>query len=267
MVQFFLDKGADITVVDADGWSALHVAVTGGCLDMVLLLLKAGLDINLPAIDQATHLHLGVQRYQITCVAALLEHGASTKAYDIYGKTPFDWLSLDKEDIFLKIVASLKDHESTSEDVQQRCIRQIIQRITGQLEQSQFNDKALWDVLGRCLIFLKDSSSAFFSFSQTISFDPITRKYDHHPYCDMCRYIISDTRYVCTTCAKTDLCDTCMSKYATSGDIPWCVGHEFLKVPIPSSSQESDEESGACNASDLTEWVEKIRSIHDPNKF
>ena len=46
VVKLLLDKGADISVAHADGWTPLNAAATRGHLEVVKLLLDKGADYN-----------------------------------------------------------------------------------------------------------------------------------------------------------------------------------------------------------------------------
>ena len=57
MVQWLLDKGADIDTQDINGWTALMRAVYGGQSEIVFELIRAGADfepyIEKPIVQQA----------------------------------------------------------------------------------------------------------------------------------------------------------------------------------------------------------------------
>lgn len=46
VVNMLLDRGIDVNVTNADGWSALEAACTEGCINMVRLLIKRGAEVN-----------------------------------------------------------------------------------------------------------------------------------------------------------------------------------------------------------------------------
>jgi ankyrin repeat protein len=76
-MQALLAKRVDINAVNAQGWTSLHVAATGGNVEVVGLLLKHGADVNAASNIGATPLDNAItySRSQ-EVVALLLEHGA-----------------------------------------------------------------------------------------------------------------------------------------------------------------------------------------------
>jgi len=76
-MQALLAKRVDINAVNAQGWTSLHVAATGGNVEVVGLLLKHGADVNAASHIGATPLDNAItySRSQ-EVVDLLLEHGA-----------------------------------------------------------------------------------------------------------------------------------------------------------------------------------------------
>ena len=73
-----LAAGADVNVREIGGWTPIHkVLYRGDNVEMVTMLLKAGIDVNACTIANCTHLHLAVSQGRVDCVAALLAAGAS----------------------------------------------------------------------------------------------------------------------------------------------------------------------------------------------
>ena len=68
-----------------DGDTCLHVAAQRGDLRSVALLLKGGLDPNMPGDMSSTPLHLAATA---EVFALLLAHGASTELVNEFGKKP-----------------------------------------------------------------------------------------------------------------------------------------------------------------------------------
>ena len=87
-----LDHQADVHRRDANGWTALHYAVGAGRV-AVLLLLKAGADLDAAAGDGTTPLHEAVRRMNIGSVTALCRFGADRAAVDHQGRTPAELLT------------------------------------------------------------------------------------------------------------------------------------------------------------------------------
>ena len=73
-----LAAGGDVHVRETGGWTPIHkVLYRGDNVEMVTMLLKAGIDVNACTIANCTHLHLAVSQGRVDCVAALLAAGAS----------------------------------------------------------------------------------------------------------------------------------------------------------------------------------------------
>ena len=87
-----LAAGADVNVREIGGWTPIHkVLYRGDNVEMVTMLLKAGIDVNACTIANCTHLHLAVSQGRVDCVAALLAAGASlTVKYGVLRETPLD---------------------------------------------------------------------------------------------------------------------------------------------------------------------------------
>lgn len=104
-------NSALIHIEDNAKWTPLHVAAHFGKLEVVLLLLENGADVNVKSKDEESPLHCAAHRdYDFTAkvplknrvdsndvsvrhlavIKALLEWGADAKATDANGDTPFD---------------------------------------------------------------------------------------------------------------------------------------------------------------------------------
>jgi ankyrin repeat protein len=127
-VQFLLERGADVNALREDLWTPLHLAVEIGELNiarvlldhhadvnsqtdegltplyllsrqdistlndngstLAMLLLESGANVNLPAKDKTTPLHLASFNKRLEIVLVLLEHGANAEAENDDGRTP-----------------------------------------------------------------------------------------------------------------------------------------------------------------------------------
>lgn len=77
----------ELEVVDSDGRTLLHHAVIEGCLNIVEVLLKKGVDCSPKDDEEWTPLHYAVQNYNADIVELLLKYGADINAQDSNGNT------------------------------------------------------------------------------------------------------------------------------------------------------------------------------------
>eukprot|EP01132_Coremiostelium_polycephalum_P000151 gene151-204_t len=72
IVQFFLEKGADVNLQAADGDAALHFAVSLGEVEVVKWILNKGADVNLKGQYDRTALHVAALNGHLEIVKLLL---------------------------------------------------------------------------------------------------------------------------------------------------------------------------------------------------
>jgi ankyrin len=97
--KHLLDSGASAIARDAQGYSALHRARTRKVAEM---LVAAGASVRLAAADGKTPLHLAAKEDE-PVVGFLLEQGADVNAVDKSGQTPL-YASVGRESIFRKLL-------------------------------------------------------------------------------------------------------------------------------------------------------------------
>ena len=86
-----LAEGADPNGRNAAGDPALHAAVDAGSIEILKLLLKAGVSIDARDEDvQATALHVAARRENTRFIKLLLGHKADPEARDLMGRRPVD---------------------------------------------------------------------------------------------------------------------------------------------------------------------------------
>ena len=86
-----LEQGADKDMFDSIGDTLLHLAASGGCLDIVRLLVEHGATIDIPSTERIgsyTPLSCAVFHGQLDICRYLLEQGADRDKPDRYGATP-----------------------------------------------------------------------------------------------------------------------------------------------------------------------------------
>ena len=111
-------------------------------------------------------------------------------------------------------------------------IRAAICRIVHRIRERKLpcTDPAM-NMLGKCFLFLGDLDSPATAFELGIlSSSPLR----HDAICDACKSKggIVGTRYVCFSCADTDLCEGCYKKYTSQHiNVKRYLEHEFLEIP------------------------------------
>ena len=74
-VRILIDAGAELGVVNKDGWSALHMAVRTGDIDMVNMLISAHPDsLTVKSNNDRTILHTACLDGHVDVVTTLLQH-------------------------------------------------------------------------------------------------------------------------------------------------------------------------------------------------
>lgn len=88
--RYLLDLGADPASISMDPLrnQPLHAASTAGHVDIVAMLLAAGVDVNAEQSGQWTALHGAAEKGHAAVVRLLLEHGAVTTRRSYTGATP-----------------------------------------------------------------------------------------------------------------------------------------------------------------------------------
>ena len=81
-LELILKNDIPLNSVDADGWSALHLASQGGHEAAVSFLLEAGISINTASSQGITPLMLTAQQGQADMVRFLLQQGATPNLKD-----------------------------------------------------------------------------------------------------------------------------------------------------------------------------------------
>jgi len=89
LVQSVLAAGGGPAVFDSVGDSPLHLAIQKKALDVVRVLLTAGVDVNLrQQLSEETPLHVAARTGNVTLIQLLLRAGADPRLTDDEGRTP-----------------------------------------------------------------------------------------------------------------------------------------------------------------------------------
>ncbi len=92
-VQYLLQNGAHLDLVDRDGKTALHLAADRGQLEVIKRLVGGGQDVNQRDWGETTPLMQAAEKGHTDCVEWLLENGAQVDLEDILGRTALDLAS------------------------------------------------------------------------------------------------------------------------------------------------------------------------------
>ena len=85
-------RSADIAAVDNFHWTALHFACHAGLMDLIVLLIERGADIDAVTMNGATPFMRAVESSRPDCVQYLIDAGAKIQTENrkgIYGKDVF----------------------------------------------------------------------------------------------------------------------------------------------------------------------------------
>ncbi|MFP3032786.1 MAG: ankyrin repeat domain-containing protein, partial [Wolbachia sp.] len=88
MVQFLLNRGANIEVQDKFAWTPILSAAQSGKWDVIKLLISNGAKFNNEITHQGTPLHFAVQEGNLDMVRFLLDEGADIESQDKDNKKP-----------------------------------------------------------------------------------------------------------------------------------------------------------------------------------
>ncbi len=89
VVERLLMAEADVNAADNNGWTALHMAVKGGHLEVINRLLTANADVNAPATcgNSRTALQTAVERGHLEVIHRLLTANVNVNAANNFGET------------------------------------------------------------------------------------------------------------------------------------------------------------------------------------
>lgn len=87
IVQFLIDRGADLHAGDNEGSNALHHAAGNGHMDIIQLLIDKGADLNIKDKNGMTALHFTAIRNHLGCGEFLIKQRADVNAQENNGRT------------------------------------------------------------------------------------------------------------------------------------------------------------------------------------
>eukprot|EP01102_Stenamoeba_stenopodia_P010744 TRINITY_DN3264_c0_g1_i1.p1 TRINITY_DN3264_c0_g1~~TRINITY_DN3264_c0_g1_i1.p1 ORF type:complete len:527 (-),score=124.71 TRINITY_DN3264_c0_g1_i1:1146-2726(-) len=104
-LSLLLDCGADPSILDASGRTALHIAVLEGQIDCLDVLLRKHAQINATeGKNQRTALHLAIYSNKLEIARRLIEAGIMVNAEDINGETPLQFACKQQNNEAIKLL-------------------------------------------------------------------------------------------------------------------------------------------------------------------
>jgi len=175
-------------------------------------------------------LHAGAQMMDEKVLLAILSGGGDPNLLDCYGRNSFDWIAR-YEPLAEKMSTIMLLYTPTPLHVTSQHLLQCMQeRINLMLSVDNKTRDDLKYRLGKQLLYLGDEESACTIFEMSI----MTKIKSHviefnSDLCEQCS-INTEHLYYCKTCPLVTLCSKCL-KDRKDDKVPWCQGHDFLKVP------------------------------------
>ena len=241
VVRLLLDRDANVSTANNEGWTSLHSACSNGHLEITRLFLNTSIDLRATTKMGETCLHLACRRDSLDIIKLLINHGCDPLMVDSYGRSCIDWASMYQP--LISAISHITPHvESTSKGTSQSVLRNTICRLI--VEALSENLQTSFYDLGQCLSIAGDEQNACRAFEQNIAI--VGNEIKQPAYCNRCdsdESICSMDRFVCKSCVDIDLCQQCFELFRED-EKPWrCKGHQFLKISslgfVPSSEVET----------------------------
>jgi ankyrin repeat protein len=103
-VKLLVSQGIDIHLPDHKGWTPLHEATFNGNIEMLTLLLSNGANVNARDNRGNTPLHSAARDGWDDYAQALLDHGADPLLKDNEGRNAIDWARLENKKKVIKLL-------------------------------------------------------------------------------------------------------------------------------------------------------------------
>ncbi|KAK4865337.1 hypothetical protein LT330_009448 [Penicillium expansum] len=229
-VQLLLHAGANSLLADELGRTPLHIAASKDMLHILRRFPQLASGLNKRSDFLQTPLHLAVCHGHISFAIALLNSGADPSLLDGYGRHIMDWAS-NHETLLQEIHNHCSDLVLTPPATQELTVRRSLIELTESLLYSK--SKPSWPILqqlGRYLLFLGQFDKARYLFQLHLSRDTSSKEDIWQISCNMCKYPITGTRFVCKVCAYIDLCSSCVQKYPCHSRLHPNQKHEVFEV-------------------------------------
>jgi len=247
----------DPNATSLTGWTPLHYAVGINDDQICKLLLDGEADPNICSVHDGTPLNIAARFRRLVIVEMLLQKGAKVDLSDAFGRTALDWAA--GHDPLLHMMSAAAARSSPVQEKNQETIllSNILHYIADLLLQWT-HQKA--HMLGFSLLLLGRLDFASYIFEQRITKVDLDHTIHHDILCDECkpRKGIVGQRFVCTTCASFDLCETHRDKFIRN-ETKGCQDHIFLEIPSKNWDGLSLNMKGTNNRHLVHERLKEIR--------
>ena len=238
LVQVLLRAGTDTNRIDStSGHTALTIAIRSYKYDMIAVLLAAGAEPNVKSRSALIPLHLAVSLRYEPAIDALVAGNADPHLLDMSGQSCLD-LAYPDEKLLNKLGGKLATYVPTEAVVKERRIKEGIIDIlrscytvwwrcrNSDAVKLPATATCILGTLGHCLLFIGERADAITCFeNQPDTIDCDGCPGDQH---------VRGKRFVCVSCADTDLCEPCMNlQKSRAPPLPSCREHEFLEIARP----------------------------------
>jgi hypothetical protein len=169
VVDWLLSLGAEVSVVDDEGWSPLHVAVRCGLYSVVSLLLHRGASTDLNYSFNRTPLHIAVYGGDGRLVDLLITWQADQYLKDGYGRSSLEWMRLNPR---LSARATPLRCTMSHSEMEDRtdCLHRSIHWLSKKLADSEeLGENPGFHELGHCLMYLGNFDDALTAYEQQIT--------------------------------------------------------------------------------------------------
>nr|NQU90521.1 ankyrin repeat domain-containing protein [Bacteroidota bacterium] len=130
MVEYLIEKGANINAVNIASETPLHFATAFGHKDVMETLIRNGAFVNIPNRDGNTPLHYAVNFSTLEIVQYLLDNGTDVNFQDILDFTALDYAQAAKKEDMVKLIAARGGRETRVGDPKIVQVTHNINRIT-----------------------------------------------------------------------------------------------------------------------------------------
>ncbi|KAJ5735696.1 uncharacterized protein N7483_000821 [Penicillium malachiteum] len=216
-IEILLNTDADPVLTDELHQTPLHIAAPRHMTHLLSRFpqLASQAAINKYKMLLETSLHLAIYSGHISFATRLLRLGA---LQDGYGKNAMDWalehrtLSQEMKELCPWLAFTLyEDQEST--------VRRSLVQLSDMVPRASLN--CSWPALqqlARYFLFLNDTNNVYHLFRARLPQKKRFASDIDEAVCNLCKTLISGTRFVCRICAHMDLCSSCVQNIRSIAD-------------------------------------------------